>query len=164
MSFVPEKTVGEIENKLITFLEANLPDPYEVATGKTRSNLVRDSIDQLEGPYPLIQIIPLNKEYGRLSGQSINAYREQNEIPFAIFYRNQEAEKYTFSGSGLILINERQNMEFLELIKSTLKTNMSEFQEYFHKHAFGTIGRAAKARASSIYIGFLPFTVFTYAC
>ena len=79
-----------------------------------------------------------------------------------IYYYNSKAHRYTFDDNNLRLEGEAQCRKYLQHIRDTIKSNISDFNDYFHGHMFGTIPKPTFSKATSTFISMLPFTVHTY--
>lgn len=146
-------------------LQANLIDPYNQQTGKTRSSGDFIYADDFKiGKLDPVIHVDLN-EFGppvKVNSQTKINFLEEEPHNFIIYYYNTRAHKFTFSDNGLTLQNEPQSMKYLQLIRTTLKANMASFSNFFHKPVFGAIPKPIMTGGNSRFMSFLPFTVFTY--
>ena len=161
-TYITPKDSREIQNKLVEWLEANLPDPYETASGKTRSLFVYGDDFQLSGVFPRIHVDIADFVPEKIAVQSKGGYLEREEHQFMIYYHNQSGHRFVFPDNNLKLNNEAQCRKYLGYIKDKIKANISDFDDYFHGHKFGTIPKPTFNPASSTYVSVLPFTVYTY--
>ncbi len=151
----------QIQNEVVAWLEANLTDPYEQATSKTRTGFVKKDQYSLSGEPPILAMELAGFDPIKIATQTKTAYLEEEQHDFMIYYYNQIDHRFTFADDSLTLSNEAQCMKYLQYVKNTLKTNMATFAT-FHKHAFGKIPQPLRRPRSSLWISMLPFTVFTY--
>lgn len=154
-----------IQDALVTFLEANLIDPYEQRTSKTRSNFVRDSdfknVSTLASPHLQVDLADYNPV--KINTQTKTNFLEEETHTFAIYYYNAKDKRFTFADNGLTLINESQAMKYLQYVKDTLKANLDDptFAN-FHWVTFGSISKPRYNPKTQLYVSFLPMTVKTY--
>ena len=161
MSYLDAKTVYQITDRIITFLNENLIYPYEQASSKLRGNdFVKGQNFALTGNFPKIQVIPVNFQPDHITQQK-SGYLDINYIDFIIYYYNQNAHRFTFQDTGLTLINEAQNFEYLQYVKKTLKDNVTDFDEYIHRFRFGSISKPTFNKNNNVWMGMLPFSGLT---
>lgn len=160
MAYIDDKKTDEVQDKIVEWLNDNLIDPYEQATGKSRSTFV--SADNMVNSqiFPIVQIAGSDIEPTKVTAKK-TGYLEEVEHNFIIFYKNQKARKFTFE-NGKVLQDDRQCRRYLEYIHDKLKENADEFGEYFHKMTFGSISQPVFDNNTSIWRGMLPLIVYTY--
>ena len=162
MAYITPKDTREIQNKFVTWLEANLTDPYEDKTSKTRPNFVYGDDFNLTAIFPKVHVDVADFTPNRISTQSKSDYLEEEEHHFMIYYYNQQGHTFTFSDNSLELSNAAQCRKYLQYIRDTLKTNITEFNDYGHKITFGTIPKPTRSTLASVWVSVLPVTVITY--
>lgn len=160
-TYVSPRDSREIVNKLVSFLESNLTDPYEQVSGKSRTNFVYGDDFKLVPLPPKIHISQASFNPTKIS-QSKSNYLEEEEHTFLIYYYNQRGHKFTFSDNSLTLIDESQCMKYLQYIRDTIKSNISQFDNFFHQHRFGEIPKPKFNPNGSLFFSFLPLVVKTY--
>lgn len=152
----------EIQNKIVSFLETNLTDPYEQATGKTRTNFVYGDDFKLVAMWPKIHVDISDFTPNKIATQGKTTFMEEEEHHFMIYYYNQKAHKYTFADNGLTLQDEAQCRKYLQYIRDTIKENATEFNGYCNNITFGTIPKPIFHNASRTFVSFIPMIVYTY--
>jgi len=165
MTWVTPKDSREIQNKIVSVLRTLLDDPYCQVKGAGARGaeyfIYGDDFKAIGNP-PQIHVDMTNFDPVRITSQSKTDYLEEERHDFMIYYYNQLAHKYTFSDNGLELADVAQCRKYLQYIRDTLKANMAEFNEYFHKHAFGVVPKPVRDSKTGWFVSMLPFTVFTY--
>jgi len=153
----------EIQNAIVTFLEANLIDPYEQVTEKDRKSLVHGDDFELRS---IITAPYIHVSIGSFMPVKVTAqktgYLEEEEHNFMIYFSNGKDQAFTFADTGLKLTNEAQCMKYLQYIRTTLKDNLSDSTFTFSKPRFGTIAKPIYNPKTKLYVSALPFTVYTY--
>ncbi len=167
MAYLLPKDTREIQNAIVSFLNTNLTDPYEQRTAlgddpKTRTDFVYGDDFKLVKVWPKIHIDVMGYTPSNIGGQGKTDYLEEEEHQFVIYYYTQKDKRFEFSDNGLTLINEAQVVKYLQYIKRTMKTNMTDFNLYFHKPTFGSISKPRWNAASNLFVGMMPLTVYTY--
>ena len=152
-----------IQNAIVTFLEANLIDPYEQLTGKTRKDLVRGDDYQSRNSLttPQVQVDVANFDPTKITAQK-TGYLDEEQHSFMIYYENGKNKKFTFADNGLELSNEAQCVKYLQYIKDTLKANLDDSTFTFSKPRFGMISKPTYNPKTQLYVSVLPFTCVTY--
>jgi len=162
IAYVTPKDTREIQVFVTSWLNTNLTDPYEEATSKTRSNFVVDDDFMFGGTMPKIHF-DINKfNPSKIATQGKTDYLEEEAHEFIIYYYNERNRRFAFADNSLTLSNEAQAMKYLQYVRDTLKTNMASFNDYFHKHVFGSISKPKFNPSTKTFIAMMPFTVFTY--
>lgn len=162
MAYLLPKDTREIQNQIVSWLEANLTDPYEQRTANTRTNFVYGDDFKLVGIWPKIHIDLAGYNPMNICGQGDTDYLEEEEHQFIIYYYTQRDKRFEFSDNGLTLSNEAQVVKYLQYIKRTMKTSMTDFNSYFHKPVFGSISKPRWNPETSCFVGMMPLTVYTY--
>ena len=161
MAYLVPETARQLQNRLVAWLEANLIDPYEQAKSTTRAGFV-DANDYATGFPPRLQVSFQRTRPTRATMHK-HGYLEEEQHDFIIYYSNQKSHRFTFASlSNMVTVDEAQNSEYLAYVRRTLKANITAFDGYFHKHAFGDVSRAVFNPKTNLFVGMLPFTVFTY--
>ncbi len=160
MTYVQEKDCDEIQDKIVSFLESNLIDPYEQATGKTRTNFVFGDDFKLAPIYPRIHVSPVNVEITRVTAGAKTTFLEELEHTFLIYYYNHIDHRYTFEDST-VLVNARQCKKYLSYIHTKLKAGLADFDGYFVKLRFGSIPPPVFNKNAGIWVSMLSITVNT---
>ena len=95
----------QIQAALVTFLEANLTDPYEQATGNSRADFVHGESFEIRSTLasPVIQV-----DLGDFNSEKINSttktnFLEEERHSFLIYYNNAKGKLFTFADNGLQL-------------------------------------------------------------
>lgn len=164
MAFLEPKFTEEIRDKLVSWLNDNLDDPYEQVTQKKRgdnSAFVHGGDHKIVKVFPRIHVAIADFVYNKHAVQSKTQWMDEEEHHFMIYYRNQKAHKYTFL-NGKTLIDEAQCRRYLQQIQKQLKANMTDFNDWFHSPVFGTIPNPEFKNGTSAYVSMLPMTVKTY--
>ena len=82
-----------------SFLESNLADPWEVATGKTRTDMVFVNDIRLTGIFPKVFLKPVPGEPVKLNwGGGPNYHKMKKTVTILAFYFNQERFKFVTGG------------------------------------------------------------------
>ena len=163
MAYITPKDTREIQNKFVTWLEANLIDPYEVAKSpETRPHFVYGDDFELVANFPKVHVDCADFTPNKISTQSKSTYLEEEEHHFMIYYYNQQGHRYTFADNNLTLTNAAQCRKYLQYIKDTMKSNITEFNDYGHRITFGTIPKPTRSPQASVWVSVLPVTVITY--
>lgn len=160
-TYLEPKDTRQVQEKLVEWLNNNLDDPYKQATSKTRSTFVYGDDFKLQGVFPIIHVDISNFEPTRITNHKSN-YLEEEEHSFIIYYHCQLNHRYTFADNHLTLTNEAQVMKYLQYIKKKIKSNITDFDTYFHKATFGSISKPVRMPNPSVFIGMIPFTCYTY--
>jgi len=162
-SYLTPQDTREIQNAIVTFLEANLVDPYEQVTSKTRTSLVHADDYELRSilTAPYIQISVATFMPVKVTAQK-TGYLEEEEHNFMIYFSNGKDQAFTFPDTSLKLTNEAQCMKYLQYIRTTLKDNLDDSTFTFSKARFGTIAKPIYTPKTKLYVSALPFTVYTY--
>ena len=160
--YLDPKDTREIQDQLTTWLQTNLDDPYEqAATPKTRSTFVYGDDFKLVSIFPKIHVAVADDDVEKITAQK-SSYLEGETHHFMIYYYNQQAHRYSFDGLVTYLTNASQCRKYLQYIKSQLKTNITDFNDYFSQLIFGTIPTPVFDSKTSTWISVLPITVKTY--
>ena len=160
-TYLTPKDTREIQNKIVEWCNNNLRDPYTAATSNTRSTFAYGDDFKLQGVFPLIHVDISNYNPERITN-SKSTYLEREEHSFIIYYHCQLNHRFVFNDNGLTLVNEAQVMKYLQYIKTTMKANITDFNDYFNNATFGAISKPARIPKTSIFIGMIPLTVYTY--
>jgi len=167
-TYLLPKDTREIQNFIVSWLNTNLIDPYEQRTAlgdspKIRTKFVYGDDFKLVGIWPKIHIAVAGYSPTKIGGQGETDYTEEEEHQFIIYYHTQKGKRFEFADNGLTLTNEAQVVKYLKYIKRTMKTNMTDFNLYFHKPTFGKISKPKWNPKTSCFVGMMPFVVYTYA-
>ncbi len=162
MAFITPKDSRQIQERLVLWLNANLPDPYEQATQKNRATLVYGDDFLSQGVFPKIHVDMGDYVPNKIATQGKNDFLEEEEHHFMIYYYNQKGHRYKFHDNSLKLQDAAQCRKYLEFIHDKLKANATDFNDFFHKPTFGTIPKPTFTNQTKLWWSVLPFTVFTY--
>lgn len=162
-TYLEPKYSNEIQDKIVSWLNDNLDDPYEQATKEARSDFVYSGDYKKRAllALPSINVTMDDFNANKISQQSKTAYLQEEEHHLMIYYVNQKVQRYTF-GNGQTLIGEAQCRRYLQYIMKLLKANATDFDDYCHKITFGTIPKPTYGPEGNTWISVLPVTVFTY--
>lgn len=160
-TYIEPTTTIELQKIFVDWLNQNLIDPYERATGKPRSKWVFGEDFQIKQNYPLLHVDIIDFDVAKTHMTGIINFLETELHHFLIVYYNQRGHYYTFE-NGLKLNNEQQAMQYLQYVSRELKKNFTAFKTYCHNPSFGKIPKPAWRKQTNSYVGILPFTVQTH--
>jgi len=161
MAYAPPKTIAQIQTQIVSVLNDNLTDPYEQATGNTRSDFARGDDYKHTGVWPKIHVDISDSPPEKINSTTKSNFLEQETITVMIYYMNFKGHRYTPSGESVV-VDEAQNIRFREYIKTTLKANVSDFGLYFHQMSFGSIDKPSFNAQTKIFTGVLPMACRIY--
>ncbi len=162
MAFATPKDSIQIQDRLILWLNANLPDPYEQRTQKNRADFVIGGDFNHQGVFPKIHVDMGDYVPNKVATQGKTDFLQEEEHHFMIYYYNFKAHRYKFDDNGLTLQDAAQCRKYLEFIQDKLKANATDFNDFFHKPSPGTIPKPVFTNSTKLWWSVLPFTVFTY--
>lgn len=148
----------QLVEEIRTVLENNLPDPWEIATGRTRNNYIYTNDIRLSGDFPKVLVIAENTTPTRLSWGGRTSYRELFSVTVHIIYYNKRSFKYEYNGVTYqdgSNTSQSLNQYMLKKIHDVIKTNADQISAM--KIRFGSI--SPTETEGEIYYGFIPITL-----
>ena len=150
--------VTDIVEDIRAVLEANLADPWETATGDTRTSYVFTNDIRLSGDFPKVLIKPQMGSIEKLSWGGKTSYKQKVRGTVLIIYYNRRAFTYETGGitysDGGSNTSQSLNQYMLKQICDTLKTNAGSIAA--SQIRFGTISETSVD--GDVFWGFVPIS------
>jgi len=162
-STIKPKDVEEIRDKIVDWLNSNMPDPYQQAANKSRGTAVFVSgAGYSIGPlWPKMEVSVGNESDAFMGGQGKTDYLEETEYDIYVYYACMTPFKFTFP-NGNTYVGEAQCRKYLQFVKDELKAHATDFKLYFHKLQRGTIAKPVFNKQLNAWESFMPLKVYTY--